>query len=114
MKNKVRGTVSLFHKTTLDGVAVEAEIKATGVYVPEVYATQYQPGECAYFDEIEYGAVNFHPDHLNAVLDEIEASKGIPVDYYASDRIVAIGEFIDPIEEDEYNRQMSDDFRNDR
>jgi hypothetical protein len=114
MKKKTKASVSLFHKTVLDGIPVEVEIKATGVYVPEVYATQYQPGECAYFDEIEYEAVNFHPDHLNAVLDEIEVSKGIPVDYYASDRIVAVGEFIDPKEEDEYNRQASEDFRNDR
>jgi hypothetical protein len=92
---KTTSTIIIHHKTKIDDLDVDAEIKATGRLIPEIYATREQPGELAYFDEIEFEAVNFHPDHLNAVLDEITEDKGIPVDYYASDLLLDQGEVVD-------------------
>lgn len=87
-RKKVTRTISIYHKTVIDGIEIDAEIKVTGTLVPAVYATREQPSEVEYFDEIDFKAVNFHSDYLDAVLDEISNLKGIPIDYYASDMLL--------------------------
>jgi hypothetical protein len=81
-------TIIINHKTIIDGVDVDALIKVTGTFVPEVYGSYHQPPDPPYFDELAFEAVNFHPDHLDMVLDEISKNNGVRIDYYASDMLL--------------------------